>query len=161
VRGRSVAGDHRPQPGADVVVGVEAEDGVGLRERSCELGAVALGEAADGHDGLRPAFVAQLGRGEQGVDRVLLGGVDEAAGVDEHRVGARRLGDDVPPVEGEPGRELLGVDLVARAAQGHECDRAARRRCATTRRRGWHAASLGGTDRRGLSPARWGRPDRR
>ncbi len=42
--------EDRLQVGAHVAVGVEAEHGVGLGQLLLELGAVALGEAADGDD---------------------------------------------------------------------------------------------------------------
>ena len=64
-------------------VGVEAEHGVGLGQLLGELLAVPLGQAADGDD-----LGAGVGRGEQRVDRVLLGALDEAAGVHDDDVGA-------------------------------------------------------------------------
>ena len=69
----------------DVGVVVEAEHRVGLGQRLGELLAVPLGQAADGDDRLGAAAVLEVGRREQGVDRVLLGRLDEAAGVDDAR----------------------------------------------------------------------------
>ncbi len=116
----------------DVGVVVEAEDGVGLGQRLGEVLAVALGQAADGDDGL--GLAALVGRGlqvrglQQGVDRVLLGRLDEAAGVDHDRVGVGRVVDEQEAVGGEPAGQLLGVDLVAGAAQGQHRDRQLGRR---------------------------------
>ena len=109
----------RAQPRGDVGVVVEAEDRVGLGQRLGEVLAVALGQAADGHHGLRPAVLLEVGGLEQRVDRVLLGGLDEAAGVDQDGVGVLRVGDEHEAVGLEPAGELLGVDLVAGTAQGH------------------------------------------
>ena len=109
----------RAQPGGDVGVVVEAEDGVGLGKRLGEVLAVALGQATDGDDGLRAAGLLEVGGLEQGVDRVLLGGLDEAAGVDHDGVGVLGVGDEHEAVGLEAAGQLLGVDLVAGAAQGH------------------------------------------
>ena len=64
----------------------------------------------------------EVGGLEQRVDGVLLGRLDEAAGVDQHRVGGRRVVDQPEPVRRQPAGELLGVHLVARAAERHEGD---------------------------------------
>ena len=106
-------------------VGVEAEHRVGLGQLVGELLAVALGEAADGDDLLGAAACAlEVGGLEQRVDRVLLGLLDEAAGVDHGDVGLGGVVDEQPPLGGEPAGQLLGVDLVAGAPQGHEGDAA-------------------------------------
>ena len=54
--------------------------------------------------------------------RVLLGRLDEAAGVDHHRVGVLGVVDQQEAAGLEPAGELLGVDLVAGAAEGHQGD---------------------------------------
>ena len=116
----------RPQAGRDVGVVVEAEDRVGLGERLGEVLAVALGQAADCDDGLGAAAVTggrlEVGRLEQRVHRVLLGGLDESAGVDHDRVGVLGVVDEHEAAGLEPSGELLGVDLVAGAAEGHDGD---------------------------------------
>ena len=68
------------------------------------------------------AVVAQVGGLEQGVDRVLLRLLDEAAGVDHRDVGLRRVVHEAPAGGLEPPGELLGVDLVAGAPEGDEGD---------------------------------------
>jgi hypothetical protein len=74
----------------------------------------------------------RVGGTEQGVDRVLLGALDEPAGVHDDDVGALLLVDELPARAVEPAGQLLGVDLVAGAAQGDEGDTAG----------GWHPPSL-------------------
>ncbi len=88
-----------------------------------QLLAVALGQAADRDDGLRGAVGLEVGGLQQRVDGVLLGGLDEAAGVDHHRLGVGRVVDQPEPAGLEPAGQLLGVDLVAGAAQRHQRDR--------------------------------------
>ena len=117
------AREDRLQVRAHVAVGVEAEHGVGLGQLVGELLAVALGEAADRDDLLRAAAVAlEVGGLEQGVDGVLLGLLDEAARVDDGDVGLGRVVDETPALREQPSGQLLGVDLVARAPEGDECD---------------------------------------
>ena len=108
------------QPVGHVGVVVEAEHGVGLRQRLRELGAVALGQAADGHHRLRPAVDLEIRGGQQGVDAVLLGRLDEPARVHHHRVGVRGVLDELETAQLEPRGQLLGVDVVASAAQRDE-----------------------------------------
>ena len=99
VRGRAVAVDDVAEQRGEVGVGVEAEDSVGLGERGGQFVAVALGHAADGHH-----LGAGVGRGEQGVDRVLLGAGDERAGVDDHDVGRGVVGDQLVAADRRAGR---------------------------------------------------------
>ena len=70
-----------------------------------------------------PTLALEVGGLEQRVDTVLLGLLDEPAGVDQHGVGGGRVVDQPEPVGGQPARELLGVDVVASAAQRHHGDR--------------------------------------
>jgi hypothetical protein len=67
------------------------------------------------------------GRGgvEDGLDRLFLGGVDEAARVDDEDGGAAGRRGAVPR-GAEPRRERVGVGLVLRAAEGLDEERAAR-----------------------------------
>ena len=123
VRVEHLAGEDRAQAGRDVGVVVEAEDGVGLGQRLGEVLAVALGQAAHGDDGAGAAVLLEVGGGEQGVDGVLLGRLDEAAGVDHDRLGVLGVVDEAEAVGGEPSGQLLGVDVVAGAPEGHQGDR--------------------------------------
>ena len=111
--------DDRAQPRRDVGVVVEAEHRVGLGQRLGEVLAVALGQAAHGHDGLGVPGLLEVGGLEQGVDRVLLGRLDEAARVDDHGLGVGGVRDEQEAAGLQPPGQLLGVDLVAGAPEGH------------------------------------------
>ena len=63
----------------------EAHHQVDLGQRGGELVAVALGQASRHHQA-RPV-VTGGGEVEDGVDRLLAGGLDEGAGVDHHEIG--------------------------------------------------------------------------
>ena len=117
-----VSGQDAGHAGGDVGVVVEAQHRVGLGKAGCQLGAVPLGQAAHRHHRLGPAGLLQVRGLEQGVDAVLLGRLDEAARVDQNGVRVGRIGDQPEPTRRQPPRELLGVDLVASAAQGHQRD---------------------------------------
>jgi hypothetical protein len=117
-----LAGQDPLQAGGDVGVVVETEHGVRLGEALGQVGAVALGQAADGDHLLGAPLLLEVGRLEQRVDGVLLGLLDEPAGVDHHRVGGRRVLDEEEAARRETSGQLLGVDLVAGTAQGHERD---------------------------------------
>jgi hypothetical protein len=86
VRGRGVTAEYVAEAFGQLGVVVEAEHRVGLGQALGQLGAVALGEAADGHD-LRPARRRRVGGREQRVDGVLLGLLDEPARVHDDDVG--------------------------------------------------------------------------
>jgi hypothetical protein len=116
-------GDDR-SPGQDVVesvgdvrVVVEAEHCGRLRQLASQRSAVPFGEAADRHH--RPTGI---GGGQQRVDAVPLGGLDEPAGVHDDGVGVISVGGQLPAAAFQPRRELLRVDLVTGAAQRDEGD---------------------------------------
>ena len=117
-----LAGQDAPEPRGDVGVVVEAEHRIGLGQAGGEVGAVPLGQAAHRDDRLGAAGLLEVGRLEQRVDGVLLGLLDEPAGVDDHGVRVGRVVDEREPARRQPPGELLGVDLVAGAAQGHQGD---------------------------------------
>ena len=112
VRADRATRDHVGEPVADRGVVVEAEDRVRLGQRGGELGAVALGQAADGDD--RSSRISGV---QDGVDRLALGRLDEPAGVDDGDRGVRVVVDEGPAGELETTGELFGVDTVARAAE--------------------------------------------
>ena len=66
----------------------EAGDEVDLGQRVAQLVAVALGHATG--DDEAGAGAAAVGQSQDGVDRLLAGGLDEGARVDHDEVGARR-----------------------------------------------------------------------
>jgi hypothetical protein len=60
--------------------------------------------------------VCELGRVQQGLNRLFFGGVDEPAGVDDYP--GRRFSSGFPaPRGGEAARERIRVGLVLRAAE--------------------------------------------
>ena len=118
VGGQPFAGQHRVQPGGDVAVVVEAQD-LRLGQRLGQLRSVPFSQAAHGHD------PGAAGRGaEQFGDGFLLRRLDEATRVDEDdlRLTPVLVAGQRPAGRVEPPGEFLGVDLVARAAQGHQVD---------------------------------------
>jgi hypothetical protein len=85
---------------------------------------MALDEATDGGHP-RAARVCRFGRVEDRFDRLLLGGVDEAAGVDDDDVGA--VGRRRVVAGGAQSRlERVGIGLVLGAAESLDEERAAR-----------------------------------
>ena len=114
----------RAQPGGDVGVVVEAEHRVGLGQRLGQVLAVPLGQAADRDHGLRscPCSLRSAASSRVSTEsflaastkpQVLTSTVSASAGVV-----------DQPEAAGlEPPGQLLGVDLVAGAAEGHHGDR--------------------------------------
>ncbi len=110
------------EPVGDVGVVVEAEHAVGLGQGLGELLAVPLGHAADGHDGLRSPMALEVIGFQEGVDGVLLGGLDESTGVDDRDVRVLGVLHEVPAVRLQAACELLRVHLVTGAAKSDECD---------------------------------------
>ena len=116
----------------DLVVVVKAQD-LGLRQRLGQPGTVALGQASRGdHLGTGRRRAKQL------VNRLFLGRLDEAAGVDQDYVGHRPVGSAVGqrPASGvKPRGEFLRVDLIAGAAQRDQADGTPFPACASLTRR--------------------------
>jgi hypothetical protein len=88
--------------------------------------AIALDEAAGDYDALGFSSVGAadfvLDHLEDGVDGLLLGGVDEAAGVDDDDLGVFGAGGELGAVVVEQAHHDLGVDEVFGAAEGDETD---------------------------------------
>ena len=84
--------------------------------------AVALDEAAGYDDalGFAAVLLLVLDHLEDGVDGLLLGGVDEAAGVDDDDLGVFGAGGELGSVVVEEAHHDLGVDEVFGAAEGDE-----------------------------------------
>ncbi len=100
LKGESVAGAGFGARPAAVEDGFElagADDGVDLGDVLADLVAVALDEAAGDDELLGAAAVGLLvlDHLEDGVDGLLLGGVDEAAGVDDEDLGVFGVGGEL------------------------------------------------------------------
>ena len=148
----ALPGEDSVEPRADVRVIVEA-DHLGLGKRLGKLGAVPFCQAAGRH--YRTAGVR---RRQKLSDGVLLGGLDEAAGIHENHacfsvntVGSNIIVDvlgvragvraDQRPARGfKARREFLGIDLVARAAERDQTDGPVRGAYAALTR--WHIGRL-------------------
>ena len=114
------AGDDLLQRRDDLAVAARAHDAVHLRQLVQDLLLIALGEAAGDEDLAHQPLLLQRRHGEDGVDGLLLGAVDEAAGVDDHHVRAGVFSlQGVPGVPAQ-GHHLLGVDQVLGTAKGYE-----------------------------------------
>ena len=122
VRGVDAAAEDGLEAVGDVGVVVEAEHAVGLGQRLGEFLAVPLGHAADGHDGLGSAVILEIVGLQEGVDGVLLGGLDEATGVDDGDVRVGGVLDELPAVRRQAACELLRVHLVTGAAKSDKGD---------------------------------------
>ena len=97
-----------------------AEDGVDFGNLLPQFLAVAFGKAASDHQPCGPAFGLVLGHLEDGVDRLLLGRVDERTRVHHEHVGLAGLARDlVPGTFGKP-QHHLGIDEVLGAAEGNK-----------------------------------------
>ena len=116
VRDRFVSVQDRSEVARHVRIRVETEHGVSLGQLGGELRAIPLGQAAHRDDFLGATGVLELGSLQKGVDGVLLGLLDEAAGVDHGNVGLGGVIDQQPALGSQATGELLGVDFVASAS---------------------------------------------
>ena len=108
-----------------------AYDRIDLGDVLLDLVAVSLDQATGDDEALGFASVGGLvlDHFEDGVDGLLLGRVDEAAGVDDEDFGVLGVGGDVAASLVEHAHHHFGVDQVLGAAEGDEADfRAGRER---------------------------------
>ena len=105
-----------------------ANEHVDLGQRLLQVVGVALREAA-GHDE-PPSGPRRLhgGEVEDRVDRLLLGGPDEGAGVDDEHVGGVGVEHHLVAAARQHAEHDLAVHLVLRTAEGHEVHAARRHR---------------------------------
>ena len=111
---------HLLQGGHDVAEAAGAHDAVDFRQLLQNVRLIALAQAAGDENLLNFPGVLQLGGGENGVDGLAFGAVDEAAGVDDHHVAARAVLLDGDARLQAQGHHLLGVHPVFVAAQGYK-----------------------------------------
>ena len=110
------AADGHPNRGRLDQVLAEASHEVNLRQRVGELLAIALCHAAGDH---KPrALSADVAQGEDGLDGLLSGGLDEGAGVDDDEIGIGGVVSRHVALRRELADELVGVHLVLRTAEG-------------------------------------------
>jgi hypothetical protein len=102
--------------GDDVRIRVRTRHGQHLRVAVQNL--IRLGAEAAGHND--PAVLGQ--RLADGVERFLLGGVDEAAGVHDHQIGAVVAAGQLIPTAAQLGHDALGIHQRLGAAQADEAD---------------------------------------
>ncbi len=98
-------GDRHPEP----------DHGVDFWQSRGQLVAVALGHAS--RDDQLGAIAATLAEGENRVDRLLAGLVDERTGVDHHEIGGGRIGRRPHAIGRQRADQLVAVDLVLRTPQ--------------------------------------------
>ena len=101
-----------------------ADDGVDLRDVGADLVAIALDQAAGDDEAAGAATVGDLvlHHLEDGVDALLLGGVDERAGVDYQDLSVLGLLCELGAVVMKQAHHDLGVDEVLGAAERDEAD---------------------------------------
>ena len=99
-----------------------ADDGIDLRNVLLNLVAVALDQTAGDDDALRLAAILllMLHHLEDGIDGLLLGGIDEAAGVDDDNLGVFSARRQLGSVVVQHAHHHLGVDEILGAAERDE-----------------------------------------
>ena len=105
-----------------------ADDGVDLGNVGADLVAIALDQAAGDDEALGAAAVGDLmlDHLKDGIDALLLGGVDEGAGVDDEDLGVFGALGQLGAVVVKQAHHDLGVDEVFGAAERDEADFGAR-----------------------------------
>ena len=111
-----------PGGGEDAFKLASADDRVDLGDVFLDFVAVALDEASGNDELLGFAVRLKTGHLEDGVDRFLLGRVDEGAGVDDQDVGGRWIVGDPRAGVVEQAHHDFAVDEVFGAAEAHESD---------------------------------------
>ena len=87
-----------------------------------DIAAIALHQAAGDDQLLGAADFLVLGHFEDGVDRLLLGGIDEAAGVDDEHVGLIGMRRELVAFGDELAHHDFTIDEVFGTAQTDETD---------------------------------------
>ena len=108
--------------GHDAVDFVGPDDGVHLGHVLQDVAPVALDQAPGDDQALRPAHLLVLGHLQDGVDRLLLGGVDETASVDDQHLGLVRMGGELMPAGGELAHHDFRIDQILGATEADKTD---------------------------------------
>ena len=115
--GRSAIRPDAVDQAHDLVEFIGADQCIHFRHVLLDVAAIAFHQAA-GHDQLFcAAGFLKLGHFKNGLDRFLLGGIDEAAGVDDNHVGSRRVGRQFMSAGDKLAHHDLGIDEVLGATQ--------------------------------------------
>ncbi len=85
----------------------------------CQLLPVALRQAAGDHNTAQASPALLLGKFQDGVDALLLGVLNKAAGVDNHHLALGRVGAQLVFPAPQQGQQPLPVHLVFAASQGY------------------------------------------
>ena len=107
------------------------EKEIDLGQRVDQLGFVAFDHAADRKHRATGAVLLQSCRRKDGINRLLLRGVDEAAGVHHHHFGVAEVGDQLAPVRHEIGQVPLRIHRVLVAPEGDQSELEHRGKVAT------------------------------
>ncbi len=108
--------------GHEVMQVREPQKQVDLGDLVLQFLLIALDEAPDRHDRFDVALLFELGGAQDGVDRFLLGGVDEAAGIDENDVGVRQVGGHHRAVAHQVSHQAFGIDRRFIAAERDDAE---------------------------------------
>ena len=116
----TVAVEHLVEDVHDVLAVADADDGVRLGELGGGLLAVALGETSRQDELLDASLLLELADLEDGLDGLLLRGLDEAAGVDDGNVRITELRHQLIAVAAQLLEHTLGIHQVLLASKGHD-----------------------------------------
>ena len=99
-----------------------ADDGIDLGDLLGEFLRVTLAETAGDDHALGRIIFLETHQVEDGVDRFLLGTLDESAGIDHQNVRGLRLLGNHKALSPEPPEDHLGIDQVLGTAQTDHVD---------------------------------------
>ena len=113
----ALGGLHALAESGDLLQFIGADHGVHFRHVLLNIAAIAFDQAPGDDQLLRAAGFLVLRHFENGVDRFLLGRIDEAARVDHDHVGVGRMRRQLVALRGELAHHHLGIDEVLRATE--------------------------------------------
>ena len=104
----------------DLLAAEDADDVIDVGHFLEQVVLLALGQAAGHDDGADAALLLEVEHLADDAERFLAGRLDEAAGVDDHDVGAVGVGRQGVAVLGQLAEHALGIDEVFRTAEADE-----------------------------------------